>query len=118
MAEAQIPGPQIPGPQIPLRLARDVRFRKLGTGGEGAPQGILVRQEDGEVLAVNGVAAEVLEMLDPRRHPFDPDSGGRTSAAVVERLAERYDAPDGELARDVGEFLGEMLETGVVERAG
>lgn len=104
---------------LPLRLARDVRFRKVGG------QGILVRQEAGEVLAVNGVAAEVLELLDPRRHPFGTEdglgkaaSGGRSSAAVVARLAERFDAPAEELARDVEDFLEELLEVGVVERTG
>lgn len=107
------------------RLASDVRFRVVG--GEG----VVVLQEAAEVLVVNGVAARVLELLDPRREPSggsgasgaeQPVEGrsteGRSAEELIARLAGEYEAPREEIAADVRGFLAEILEVGVVVAVG
>ena len=102
-------------PTARYRLAPDVRFRVVG--GEG----VVVRQEAGEVLVVNGVAARVLELLDPRRAKgSDPDAGerGRSFDELLDRLGEEFEAEGEEVARDLREFLDEVVEGGVVVSTG
>lgn len=92
------------------RLASDVRFRVVG--GEG----VVVLQDAGEVLVVNGVAARVLELLDPRRgRGSGPQPGeGRSFSELLERLGQEFEATEEEIARDLREFLDEVLAGGVV----
>jgi hypothetical protein len=80
---------------------RDVRFRVVGD------EGVVVRQESAEVIAVNGVGASLLSLLD-----------GRNVAGVVDGLLAEYDVERESLRRDVERFLLELREAGVVEPAG
>lgn len=98
-------------PVTRYRLASDVRFRVIG--GEG----VVVLQDAGEVLVVNGVAARVLELLDPRRGD-ESAAQGRGLDELVERLSEEYEAPRDEIEADLREFLEETLAGGVVIEAG
>jgi len=98
-------------PTTRYRLAPDVRFRVVGS------EGVVVRQDAGEVLVVNGVAARVLELLDPRRAKGgDPGAGdrGRSFDELLDRLAEEFEATEEEIARDLREFLAEVVTGGVV----
>lgn len=96
------------------RLAPDVRFRVV------SGEGVVVRQDAGEVLVVNGVAARVLELLDPRRmEGDDPVSGpadlppGRSFDEMLAPLQEEFDATEEEIARDLRGFLDELVAGGV-----
>jgi hypothetical protein len=98
------------------RLAPDVRFRVVGD------EGVVVRQDAGEVLVVNGVAARVLELLDPRRRTESAserapvrDPQGRSVNELIRRLGEEYEASEEEIARDLREFLVEAVAGGIVE---
>lgn len=98
-------------PTARYRLAPDVRFRVV------SGEGVVVRQDAGEVLVVNGVAARVLELLDPRRAKGSgpqPGDRGRSFAELLERLGQEFEATEEEIARDLREFLDEVLAGGVV----
>jgi hypothetical protein len=84
-----------------LRPRSDVRFRVVGE------EGVLVRQEAAEVIAVNEVGASVLALLDARR------SVGK----VLDELLEQYAVDRTSLSTDVFRFLGELREAGVLEEA-
>jgi hypothetical protein len=82
-----------------LRPRRDVRFRTIGE------EGVVIRQESGEVLVVNEVGARVMALLD-----------GRCSVAgLVDRLAEEFDVEAEVLRRDLATYLDELLAGGVLE---
>jgi hypothetical protein len=82
-----------------LRRRPDVRYRIV------APEAVVIRQSVPEVMVLNGVAAEVLERLD-----------GKTAVAgLVGALAPLYDVAPDVLEQDVLRFLGELLDSGVVE---
>lgn len=80
----------------------DVRFRVVGE------EGVVVRQQSAEVIAVNAVGASLLSLLD----------GARSVADVVESLFSEYDVERESLRRDVERFLEELGEAGVVEPVG
>jgi hypothetical protein len=84
-----------------FRPRSDVRFRIVGD------EGVLVRQEAAEVIAVNEVGASVLALLDSRR------SVGK----VLDALLEEYDVDRASLSSDVFRFLAELREVGVLEEA-
>jgi hypothetical protein len=82
-----------------LRARRDIRFRTIGE------EGVVIRQEAGEVLVVNEVGARVLALLD-----------GRCSVdALVARLAEEFEVDAAVLRRDLAAYLEELLAGGVLE---
>jgi pyrroloquinoline quinone biosynthesis protein D len=81
------------------RLARGVRLRRE-TGGEAmllVPEGI---------VALNDTAAAALELAD----------GSRDLAAIVAELAERFEAPQTELAQDVNDLFDSLASSGFVTR--
>jgi hypothetical protein len=84
-----------------FRPRRDVRFRVVGD------EGVLVRQEAGEVIAVNEVGASVLALLDSRR----------SVGNILDALLEEYDVDRASLSSDVFRFLAELQEAGVLEEA-
>lgn len=84
-----------------FRSKDDVRFRVVGD------EGVVVRQKDAEVLALNGVGARVLTLLREER----------TLEDVVETLVEEYEVDRTELTRDVEQFARELVEAGIVEEA-
>lgn len=87
------------GPASVLRRRSDVRYRIV------APEAVVIRQSVPEVMVLNGVAAELLERLDAQT----------TVARLVEALLPLYEVEPAVLERDVLQFLGELLESGVVE---
>ena len=82
------------------RVASDVRFRIV------AGEAVVVRQEAGEVMALNSTGARILELVD----------GGRTVAAVVEALEQELEVSREQLTADVEVFLSELLAIGALER--
>ena len=82
------------------RLRPDVRFRIVG--GEA----VVLRQDDAEVLVLNGVASEMLRLL----------ADGMELAAVEESLLETFEVEPEDLERDLSEFLAELESGGVIER--
>jgi hypothetical protein len=85
-----------------LRTRRDVRFRVVGE------EGVVVRQEAGEVWVVNEVGARVLALLD----------GRRTVTAAMAILADEFDVELERLAADLAVYLEELLAGGVLEEVG
>ena len=82
-----------------LRPKSDVRFRRV------AGEGVVLRQDAGEVLALNEVGSRILEHVD----------GRLTVPEIVERLLEEFDADRIEIEADTAEFVRELLESGVIE---
>jgi len=79
-----------------------VRFRHVG--GEG----VIVHQDAGEIMAVNGTGAMVFELAD----------GKHTLDEIVSAVAERYPEQNREqLTADVVAFADQLLEAGALERA-
>lgn len=87
-------------PAAVFRKRADARYRNVG--GEG----VVVRQEAGEVLVVNEVGARVLDLVDAQT-PVD---------ALVDALAAEYDADRATLERDVAAYLRELVDAGIIER--
>lgn len=81
------------------RRCKDVRFRMV----QG--EGVVIRQESGEALILNGVGARIFELA----------AAGEPAAQIVTTLAEEYDADDQQLRSDVNIFLGEMRGAGLIE---
>jgi hypothetical protein len=79
----------------------DVRFRIVGE------EAVIVRQKDAEVIALNGVGASVLALLDSRRSVRE----------ILDALLEEYDVDREALSGDVSRFLSELRDAGVVEEA-
>jgi hypothetical protein len=90
------------GPDAVLRRCRDVRFRTV------LDEGVVIKQGSAEVLVLNEVGARTLELLD----------GERTVADVEAALRREFEAPEGELGRDLAGYLEQLLGAGVIEKAG
>jgi len=84
-----------------FRLRPDVRYRIID--GEA----VVIRQDDAEVVVLNGVGARVLELV----HAAKPVS------ALLEVLCAEYQVSQKELERDIFGFLEELLAAGVIEAA-
>lgn len=82
-----------------LRPKSDVRFRRV------AGEGVVLLQDANEVLALNEVAARILEHI----------GDGLTVSVIVDRLLEEFDADRADLEADTTEFVRELLESGVIE---
>lgn len=82
-----------------FRLCADVRYRQV------ADEGIVLRQQEGEVLVLNEVGARVVALLDE----------GLALAGIVARLAAEFDAEPGRLEADVSGFMTELRAAGVIE---
>ncbi len=82
-----------------FRTRPDVRFRTI------ADEGIIVRQDAGEAIVVNGVGARTLELLRDEL----------ATSEVVERLKEEYEVGDADLGEQVTRYLAELQEAGVIE---
>lgn len=81
------------------RLSRGVRLRREDDGSTLllVPEGI---------VALNEPAAAALELAD----------GARDLESIVATLGERFDDPDGELARDVRALFDDLAERGYLTR--
>jgi hypothetical protein len=80
-----------------LKLSEDVRFRIMNH------EGVIVRQDSGEILAVNASGVLVLQAVD----------GHRPVREIIGVVESAYDVPGENLQRDVLEFITEMLDAGV-----
>ncbi len=95
--------PDVPGAltQV-LRRRSDIRYRTLD--GEA----VVIRQQAGEVLVLNEVAARLLDLAD----------GATPLHGWVEALLGEYEVAREVLERDVAECARELTEAGLLEPAG
>jgi len=81
-------------------LRPDVRYRLI------AGEGVVVRQNQGEVLVLNGVGARMLQLL----------AQGLSAASIASRLASEYDAAVPQIEADLEAFARELVAAGILER--
>jgi hypothetical protein len=81
------------------RRKSDIRFRVLD--GEA----VVLRQEDAEVVVLNEVGTRILQLVDQ----------GGSEEQVLALLLEEFEVGEEDLARDVREFLAEMVENEILE---
>jgi hypothetical protein len=84
-----------------LRVSPDVRWRTVD--GEA----VVVSQRAGEVLGLNETGAHFLQLV----------ADGREWAAVVDALADEFDAERAAIEADVSALRDELLAAGVLVRA-
>jgi hypothetical protein len=84
-----------------LKPRADVRFRVIGD------EGVVVLQEEAEVIALNEVGASIFSLLDARR----------SLGEVLEALLDEYDVDRESLASDLSTFVSELRDVGIVEEA-
>ncbi len=82
-----------------FRLKSDVRYRTI------ADEGIVLRQNDGEVLVVNGVGVRVVELI----------AGGASFQELLTTLENEYDIHPEQLRTDVLSYIEELKAAGVLE---
>jgi Coenzyme PQQ synthesis protein D (PqqD) len=82
-----------------LRARSTIRFRLVGD------EGVVVRQDSAEVIAVNDVGATILSLLDARR----------TIAQLLEKLLAEFEIDGQSLRNDVVGFLSDLVSAGVLE---
>lgn len=83
------------------RLKSDVRHRSI------ADEGIVLRQDEGEVLVVNGIGERIVELIGE----------GASLPQVLATLETEYDVEPKQLKTDVMTYLGELEEAGVLQVA-
>lgn len=82
-----------------MQLAKYVKFREEKFGG------VLFETRSEKVYTLTPTAAAVVQEI----------AAGRPEAEIAPRLAERFAAPDGAIAREVADFLAMLREKGLVE---
>lgn len=80
------------------RLRSDVRFRRI------EDEGVVLVQENNEVLGTGAVGIRLLELVD----------GESGLDRLVDRLHEEFDVERPRLAADVERFVGELVAAGVL----
>ena len=83
-----------------FRVAPDIRYRVIDD------EAVVVRQQEGDVLVLNQVAARVLQLVG---EGLSPDQIG-------DRVAGEYEAPEATIRNDVETFLAELESLNVLER--
>lgn len=81
------------------RLKSDVRYRSI------ADEGVVLRQDEGEVLVVNGVGVRIVELIGE----------GTSLAQILATLENEYTVETGQLMTDVMSYLTALEEAGVLE---
>ena len=81
------------------RLCTDVRYRIVGG------QAVIIVQEAGEAVVLNEVGTRVLELIDT----------GRSFAEIADDLCSRFDVDRKQAERDLGDYLKDLVDAGVVE---
>jgi len=84
-----------------LKLRTDVRHSRVGD------EGVILRQDDAEVLVVNDVAARIVELIDSHRSLDD----------VIRVLEQEYEVDRATLENDVIHYASTLLDSGVAETA-
>ena len=82
-----------------MRLAKFVKFREEKFGG------VLFETRSEKVYTLTPTAAAVVQEI----------SAGREAHEIAPRLAERFEAAEAAIARDVEQFVGELRAKGLVE---
>jgi hypothetical protein len=82
-----------------FHLKSDVRYRGI------ADEGIVLLQDEGEVLVVNGVGVRIVELIGE----------GITLPQILDTLEGEYDVEPAQLRTDVITYLAELQDTGVLE---
>ena len=82
-----------------MRLARHVKFREEKFGG------VLFETRSEKVYTLTPTAAAVVQEIN----------AGRATGEIAPTLAERFDAPDGTIEREVGAFIAELRQRGLLE---
>ena len=85
------------------RLSPRCRFRVVGD------EGVVVRLDGSEVVALNGIGASMLELMR---------EGTRTLSDIATSIAERFDVDPAVAENDAREFARELQDAGIVERVG
>jgi coenzyme PQQ biosynthesis protein PqqD len=83
-----------------VKLRDDVRYRLLG--GEA----VAVQQSHAEVVVLNDVGARVVELVD----------GETTVRDLISRLASEYDVDPEQLAKDVVDYLEELVAANILSQ--
>ena len=82
-----------------MRLAKHVKFREEKFGG------VLFETRSEKVYTLTPTAAAVVQEI----------AAGRSSEEIAPSLAQRFHSADGTIEREVGAFLAELREKGLVE---
>ncbi|HID46720.1 MAG TPA: PqqD family protein [Chromatiaceae bacterium] len=85
-------------PSIVLQLNSDVRQTRV------ADEGIILRQDDGEILVVNEVAIRFVELID----------GQRSLGELADLLLQEYETEKSTLIADLAEYAGELVSQNVL----
>ncbi|WP_456408253.1 PqqD family protein [Thiolapillus sp.] len=89
-------------PSTVLQLKSDVRQTRVG--GEG----VILRQDEGEILVVNEVAIRFVELID----------GDKDLNELTDLLFQEYDVEKNTLAADLEEYADELIRQNVLSIAG
>lgn len=81
------------------QLDPQVRFRRV------FDEAVVVHQEKAEALVLNEVGVSFLELCD----------GERSLQQIIDLMVEQYDAQADVIARDIGKFVVELSESGVIK---
>ena len=90
-----------PDTAIIFKLRADIRHSRVGD------EGVILRQDDAEVLVVNDVAARIVELIDSQRSLDD----------IIMMLEQEYEIDHATLEKDVIQYASELLESGIAETA-
>jgi hypothetical protein len=82
------------------RIAPDVRYRVIDD------EAVVVRQNEGDVLVFNQVAARVIQLVGE----------GLSPQQIGDRAVDEFDAREERIREDVETFLDELESLRVVER--
>jgi hypothetical protein len=82
------------------RIAPDVRYRVIDD------EAVVVRQNEGDVLVFNQVAARVIQLVGE----------GLSPQQIGDRAVDEFDAREERIREDVETFLDELENLNVVER--
>jgi len=66
---------------------------------------VIVRPADGQIRVLNGVGSFIWQLLD----------GQRAVCNLAEMVADEYQVSPGEAELDIGAFLGELADDGLVK---
>lgn len=84
-----------------MKLAKFTKFRDEKFGG------VLFETGSEKVFTLNPTAAAVVREIDA--------GGAADEAAVVERLRQRFDDPDGSMEREARAFIADLRQKGLIE---
>lgn len=82
-----------------MQLAKYVKFREEKFGG------VLFETRSEKVYTLTPTAAAVVQEI----------AAGRAPEEIAPLLAGRFEAPDGAIEREVGAFIADLREKGLVE---